>query len=110
MAKIVDLGQALLPDHVSGAIWGSKTLDPGRSREKRWIRGLPIFFDPYRSIEVLNLRPVVKTTIILLLSRANIKALKDALAHLGPYQTLMSAQDTGPGDQNTVPLPITIQI
>ena len=46
MAKIVDLGQAVLPDHGSGAIWGSKTLDPGRSREKRWIRGLPIFFDP----------------------------------------------------------------
>ena len=38
MAKIVDVGQALRPDHVSGAIWGAKhwmwgilekTLDPG---------------------------------------------------------------------------------
>ena len=47
MAKNVDLGQALLPDHVSGAIWGSKILDPGRSRKKRWIRGLPIFLTPY---------------------------------------------------------------
>ena len=96
MAKIVDLGQAMLPDHVSGAIWGSKTLDVGRSREKRWIRGLPIFFDPYRSIEVLNLRPAVKKAIILLFSQTNIKVLKDALAHLGPYTTLLSVWGTDP--------------
>ena len=42
-------------------------------------------------IEDLNLRPAVKKAIILLLYRAYIKVLKDALAHLGPYQTLMSA-------------------
>ena len=41
--KNMDLGQASRSDHVSGAIWRSKTLDVGRSREKRWIRGLPIF-------------------------------------------------------------------
>ena len=41
------------------------------------------------SIEDLFLRPAVKKAIILLLSRGHIKVLKDALAHLGPYQTLM---------------------
>ena len=40
-------------------------------------------------IEDLFLRPAVKKAIILLLSRGHIKVLKDALAHLGPYQTLM---------------------
>ena len=55
----------------------------------------------------LNLRPVVKKTIILLLHRANVKVLKDALAHLGPYQTLMWVWYS---DKNTVLLPFTIQI
>ena len=41
------------------------------------------------TIEDLFLRPAVKKAIILLLSRGHIKVLKDALAHLGPYQTLM---------------------
>ena len=40
-------------------------------------------------IEDLFLRPAVKKAIILLLSRGHIKVLKDALAHSGPYQTLM---------------------
>ena len=47
-------------------------------------------------IEDFFLRPAVKKAIILLLSRADIKVLKDALAHLGPYQTLMSARDIDP--------------
>ena len=62
------------------------------------------------SIEVLNLRPAVKKTTILLLYHTKIKVLKDALAHLGPYQTLMSARYSDPGGENTVPLPATIQI
>ena len=61
-------------------------------------------------IEVLNVRPPVKKAIILLLSRADIKVLKDALAHLGPYQTLMWPRDSDPGGENTVRLPATIQI
>ena len=61
-------------------------------------------------IEDLFLRPAVKKAIILLLSRGHIKVLKDALAHLGPYQTLMSASYSDPGGENTVPLPATIQI
>ena len=48
-------------------------------------------------IEGLFLRPAVKKAIILLLSRADIKVLKDALAHLGPYQTLMSVWGIDPG-------------
>ena len=62
------------------------------------------------SIEDLFLRPAVKKAIILLLSRANIKVLKDDLAHLGPDQTLMLARDSDPGCKNTVFLPATIQI
>ena len=61
-------------------------------------------------IEDLNLRPAVKKTIILLLYRANVKVLKDVLAHLGPYQTLMWLWYSNPGGENTVPLPVTIQI
>ena len=61
-------------------------------------------------IEDFFLRPAGKKTIILLLYRANVKVLKDALVHLGPYKTLMSARDSDPGDENTVPLPVTIQI
>ena len=38
------------------------------------------------------------------------KVLKDALAHSGPYQTLMSARYIDPGRENTVRLPATIQI
>ena len=60
-------------------------------------------------IEVLNLRPAVKKAIILLLYLTHIKVLKDALAHLGPYQTLMWARDIDPGGQHTVRLPATIQ-
>ena len=68
------------------------------------------FKDLQRDIEDFFLRPAVKKAIILLLHRADIKVLKDALAHLGPYQTLMSARDSDPGGENTVPLPATIQI
>ena len=50
---------------------------------------LAYIFKIYYDIEDLFLRPAVKKAIILLLSRAQIKVLKDALAHLGPYQTLM---------------------
>ena len=39
-----------------------------------------------------------------------VKVLKDALAHLGPYQTLMGVWCIDPGGENTVPLPATIQI
>ena len=49
------------------------------------------------TIEDLFLRPAVKKAIILLLHRANVKVLKDALAHLGPYQTLMWARYSDPG-------------
>ena len=45
----------------------------------------------------MNLRPVVKKAIILLLYHTDIKVLKDALAHLGPYQTLMLVWGIGPG-------------
>jgi hypothetical protein len=48
-------------------------------------------------IEDLNTNPAVKKAIILLLPRADIKVLKDALAHLGPYQTLMLARGSEPG-------------
>ena len=63
-------------------------------------------------IEDFFLRPAVKKAILvtLLLSRAHIKVLKDALAHLGPYPTLMWARNSDPGGQNTVLLPTTIQI
>ena len=69
-----------------------------------------ILFRYYQHIEDLNLRPAVKKAIILLLYLADIKVLKDALAHLGPYQTLMSARYSDPGGENTVLLPATIQI
>jgi hypothetical protein len=36
--------------------------------------------------------------------------LKDALAHLGPYQTLTKVWGSDPDDENTVLLPTTIQI
>jgi hypothetical protein len=36
--------------------------------------------------------------------------LKDALAHLGPYQTLKKVWGIDPGGENTVPLPATLQI
>ena len=49
------------------------------------------------SIEVFFLRPAVKKAIILLLFRADIKVLKDALAHLGPYQTLTLVRYSDPG-------------
>jgi hypothetical protein len=39
------------------------------------------------SREVLNLNPAVKKAIILLLYHTFVEVLKDALAHLGPYQT-----------------------
>ena len=44
----------------------------------------------------LNLRPAVKKAIILLLYRTDVKVLKDALAHLGPYQTLTSVRCSDP--------------
>ena len=63
-----------------------------------------------RAIEVLFLKPRHKKAIILLLYRTDIKVLKDALAHLGPYQTLTSVRYSDPGGENTVLLPATIQI
>ena len=56
-------------------------------------------------IEVLNLNPVVKKAIILLLYHNLVKVLKDALAHLGPYQTLMGVWCIDPGGENTVVCP-----
>ena len=61
-------------------------------------------------IEVLNVNPRHKKAIILLLYRTDVKVLKDALAHLGPYQTLTSVRYSDPYGENTVPLPATIQI
>jgi hypothetical protein len=61
-------------------------------------------------IEVLNVNPRLKKAIILLLYRTDVKVLKDALAHLGPYQTLTSVRYSDPYGVNTVPLPVTIQI
>jgi hypothetical protein len=61
-------------------------------------------------IEVLNLNPAVKKAIILLLYHNLVKVLKDALAHLGPYQTLTRVWYSDPGGKNTVRLPATIQI
>ena len=74
-----------------------------RDRKSRARRAVPI-------IEVLNLRPAVKKAIILLLHRTDVKVLKDALAHLGPYQTLTSVRCSNPVGVNTVPLPVTIEI
>ena len=48
-------------------------------------------------IEVLNVNPQHKKAIILLLYQNDIKVLKDALAHLGPYQTLISFWYSDPG-------------
>ena len=48
--------------------------------------------------------------IILLLYRTFVKVLKDALAHLGPYQTLTKVRYSDPYGENTVPLPAIIQI
>ena len=53
----------------------------------------------YTRIEVLNLRPAVKKAIILLLYRGFVKVLKDALAHLGPYQTLTKPRYSDPGGE-----------
>jgi hypothetical protein len=36
--------------------------------------------------------------------------LKDALAHLGPYQSIKEVRYSDPGGENTVSLPATIQI
>ena len=65
---------------------------------------------PIYAIEVLNVNPRHKKAIILLLYQNDIKVLKDALAHLGPYQTLISFWYSDPGGENTVLLPATIQI
>ena len=51
----------------------------------------------YTAIEDLFLRPAVKKAIIFLLHRANVMVLKDALAYLGPYPTLMWARCSDPG-------------
>ena len=61
------------------------------------------------SIEVLNLNPAVKKAIILLLYRTFVKVLKDALAHLGPYQTLTKVWCSDPGGENNVRLSAIIQ-
>jgi hypothetical protein len=48
--------------------------------------------------------------IILLRYQTSIKVLKDALAHLGPYETLMEVWCNDPGGENTVSFPATKQI
>ena len=58
----------------------------------------------------LFLRPAVKKAIILLLYHTHIKVLKDALAHWGPYQSLMWVWYSHSSCENTVRLPTTIQI
>jgi hypothetical protein len=64
----------------------------------------------YIYIEVLDVKAGVKKAIILLSYRTDFKVLKDALAHLGPYQTLTKVWCTDPGGKNIVSLPVTIQI
>ena len=62
-------------------------------------------------IEVLFVKQTVFfKAIILLLYLADIKVLKDALAYLGPYPTLMWVRYIDPGCENTIHLPATIQI
>ena len=61
------------------------------------MRGRAEMAAPPGAIEDFFLRPAVKKAIILLLYHTDIKVLKDALAHLGPYQTLMSVWYTNPG-------------
>ena len=77
---------------------------PGRTLEISGYTAIHMY------IEDLFLRPAVKKAVILLLYRADVKVLKDALAHLCPYQTLTSARYSDPGGENTVPLPAPIQI
>jgi hypothetical protein len=48
-------------------------------------------------IEDLFLNPPVFYAIILLLYRTDVEVFKDALAHLGPYQTLTSVRYSDPG-------------
>jgi hypothetical protein len=72
--------------------------------------GVPPLLRAVLLIEDLFLNPAVKKAIILLLYHNDIKVLKDALAHLGPYQTLISLWYSDPGGENTVSLPATIQI
>jgi hypothetical protein len=48
--------------------------------------------------------------IVVMLYQTFFMVLKDALAHLGPYQTLKKVWYNDPGGENTVPLPATIQI
>jgi hypothetical protein len=52
---------------------------------------------PCDLIEVLNVKTGVKKAIILLLYHNSIKVLEDALAHLGPYQTLIEVWYSDPG-------------
>jgi hypothetical protein len=47
---------------------------------------------------------------IIVVPHLRFKVLKDALAYLGPYQTLTKVWYSDPGGQNTVSLPATIQI
>jgi hypothetical protein len=49
------------------------------------------------TVEVLNVNPRHKNAIILLLYHNSIKVLKDALAHLGQYQTLTEVWYSDPG-------------
>ena len=67
---------------------------------------------PGDAIEVFNVNPRHKKAIILLLYRTDVKVLKDALAHLGSYQTLnlIEVWYSDPGAINTVSFPVTIQI
>jgi hypothetical protein len=52
----------------------------------------------YEYIEVLNVKTGVKKAIILLLHHNFVKVLKDALARLGPYQTLKKLWCSDPGE------------
>ena len=46
MAKNCGSGTGIVTRPCFRGNLGSKTLDVGRSREKRWIRGLPNYFNP----------------------------------------------------------------
>ena len=55
------------------------------------------------TIEDFFLNPAVKKAIVLLLYQTFVKVLKDALAHLGPYQTLTKVWCIHADGENTVP-------
>ena len=54
MAKIVDVGQALRPDHVSGAIWGAKHWMWGILEKNARSGASQIISTPYVGLSQIN--------------------------------------------------------